>query len=259
MGVSCGHGLVAVVQPGLRLHPEERGLGAGVTGVGTDDGEALQQGPGERAAAQGPLGRLDGTIQPAVALVIEAAIPGQRQAHLEGDGVVTPVAALAWVHPAFDQAVRWNRGAAQHQGAGGLGRCGVDSRLLETELRGQRRALLQTGAGGRFHRRWRCGLAARCRRPGLRWLQRGPGLASRVTQLGCAETWGLSSGGLEWSLARLRPRPSCAPHPGRCRSRAGRWPVPRPGRSARPRPSPARSRGRRSPARRARSARPAGW
>ena len=105
-GRELGHGLIAIVQARLRLQAEVGRLCAGVAGIGTDHGEALCQRAGEGATPQGALGRADVAIEAAVALVVEATVPVIGQAHLEPDGVVASIAALARMHLALHQTMR---------------------------------------------------------------------------------------------------------------------------------------------------------
>src|SRR5690606_9396267 len=116
---------------------------------GADDRETLRQRAGERAAAERAFGRTHCAIEAAVALVVEPPVPGLGQAHLEADGVVAPVAALAFVHAALDQAVRGDGLATDLQAARGHRCRRFDACGRVLELRGQGLAGLQRGAAGR--------------------------------------------------------------------------------------------------------------
>ena len=107
IGVSVRDGVVAVVEPGLRIEPEPRILVGCVAGVGADHGE-----PRFRALSRGappvsrPAAGMHDAVEAAVGLVEEAAVPGQRQAHLESDRIALAIdLAPALVHAAGDEAM----------------------------------------------------------------------------------------------------------------------------------------------------------
>src|SRR5205085_12209441 len=76
-------GLVAVVQPRLRVDAEAEVDRVRVPRVRADHGEALRERARRGAAAKLAQRGRDRAVQAAVPLVEKAAIPGERQPHLE--------------------------------------------------------------------------------------------------------------------------------------------------------------------------------
>jgi hypothetical protein len=143
-------GLVAVVQPRLRLEAEAGCLRRGVPGVGADHRKALQQRAGQRpAAAAAANGGNHVAVGPAVGLVVEAAVPGLRQAHLEANGIGLAVAAGAAVHAARHHAMRAHRVAGHAQLACRHVGGGIDGRVGRGKGAGQRAAGVQRAGPGR--------------------------------------------------------------------------------------------------------------
>ena len=117
-----------------------------MAGVRADDGKTLEQRAREGTATESAKCGLHIAVQAAIALVIKTSVPVLRQAHLEADGVVAPIAALALVHLAFDEAVLGHGLVALLQRAGRYRGGRVDLGLFEAEVLGQRRAGLQRAA-----------------------------------------------------------------------------------------------------------------
>jgi hypothetical protein len=141
-------GLVAIVEPRLRVDAEGRPLRAEVAGIGADHREAHRQGVGRAVATIDAAGcGHDTAVDAAVGLIEEAAVPGVRQAHLEADRVGVAVdRADALEHLAGDLAMCRHRISGDGERAGGdrirAGDGGVrkgDARG-EVGARGERRA-----------------------------------------------------------------------------------------------------------------------
>ncbi|EZP51567.1 hypothetical protein BW39_03831 [Delftia sp. RIT313] len=148
-GRELAHGLVAVVQPRLRVQAEQGAHAACMPGVGAEHGKAHLQRIAQRPAAQGSHGRAHDAVQPAVGLVEKAPVPVARQAHLEAHGVVLTIdGADALVHAAGHSAVLGNGLACHRQRAGCHGLGGGDAGVGEGYFRGQVRARQQRGGAG---------------------------------------------------------------------------------------------------------------
>ena len=139
-GGQLGDGLVAVVEASLVIHAEAGVVPAGVAGVGADDGKALLQRGARHRPTATQRGR-DRSVDPAVRLVEESAVPVVRQPHLEADGIALPVlGARAPEHLAPDQAVRVDGAAAPLERTRRHRLDRGEGRLRESEVRRQARA-----------------------------------------------------------------------------------------------------------------------
>ena len=103
----------------------------------------------------GAVGGLHHTVNAAVDLMEEAAIPVQRQTHLKTDGVVLPINAFALEHLASDQTVLRHGDAIERDGCGHHGLGNIDLRVGVLEPRANHAAGPQAGALGRCQLRWR--------------------------------------------------------------------------------------------------------
>ena len=134
-------GLVAVVQPGLRVEAEEGVLRRLVAGVGADDGKTLLQRVDGRTAAKAAQCGNDVAVEAAVGLVQVASAPALGQSHLEADGVALAIdGAGALTQLAAYQAVRAHRLATHFQRVGSNARRRGDDEAGCGKAGGQRLA-----------------------------------------------------------------------------------------------------------------------
>lgn len=213
---------VAVVEPRLRIEPEQRVLRGAVPRIGADHREALVQRIGQRPAAAHLARRgHDVAVEPAVRLVEEAAVPRLRQAHLEADRIGFAVhRAHALVHLPFDHAMLGDRLAGHGERAGGRGRHRRERRVRIRQLRGERVAGLRHRGrrrGAQVRRRGVDGIVAAAAGEQGRCGQRRNAQQCRFA----VQDGSHSSGSLIRTCGARRPSRRAAPSPRRasCRRR----------------------------------------